>query len=342
VVGLIQDRILAIPDEWLPICRAEHYPSEDSKLKLITNEDQLHWHMKMSSESKCDWVDYEELRLSEFVPYNELKHKEKLILSVILARSLLHLLGTDWLSSDWGMEDIFVFHKKQDSPANDSEPRELNLRQAYISTQFTKAKGIVDGHALEGVHRQPKILRLGIVIMQLMLGDRLKDNEDLRRGRMSNREIKRAAKLYKECELRFSKTWKVLKAIKNCTNFNRLSEQDSDESSIKVYKTYYSNIVKLLEEALFQDEEMTLSEVEDEIRASAAESSRVFNALIKPPLERGASKSLKRDYSNFTEGNASSPSNKRPAHNEYYALAQFEPDSTPAGRAIKYLFLFSG
>lgn len=57
------------------------------------------------------WTKIEEITLDQFVPYNELHIEKKMILCLVLARSFLGLLETNWLPShsQWGLSNISIF-----------------------------------------------------------------------------------------------------------------------------------------------------------------------------------------------------------------------------------------
>ncbi|OTA64055.1 subtilisin-like protein [Hypoxylon sp. EC38] len=270
-------------------------------------------------EADLDWEADHLIALDQFVPFNELKYRDKLVLSVILARAVLHLLGTGWLRSDWGMEDIFVLCRN--SEGGNSE-KSLNLRRPYLKTNFTEPASSPDNF----LHRHPQILRLGIVIMQIMLSDRLEEDMTLRGHIKVNGAILKARKLYEKCQHRLPSEGKLLQAIKNCKS-TRLFNISLNEkgSSTEVTGLFYTKVVKTLEEAMWEDEGLLFRSV-----AEDNEKRLIHNALINHCslnlYSEGNKRGVKRNFSRYSAGY--SQGGRDGGNSETYALAEFVPDSS--------------
>ena len=89
---------------------------------------------------------------------NELPLKEKRMLALILAYSLLQLCGSPWLSETFSKEQITFFFKSADEPDYD---------RPYISTRFDESPTAAKGPDMNRLHRNPSILSLGILLLEL-------------------------------------------------------------------------------------------------------------------------------------------------------------------------------
>jgi hypothetical protein len=89
---------------------------------------------------------------------NELPLKEKRMLALILAYSLLQLCGSPWLNETFSKEQITFFYKSADEPDYD---------RPYISTRFDEPPTVAKGLDMNRLHRNPSILSLGILLLEL-------------------------------------------------------------------------------------------------------------------------------------------------------------------------------
>lgn len=89
---------------------------------------------------------------------NELPLKEKRVLALILAYSLLQLCGSPWLRETFSKEHITFFYKSADEPDYD---------RPYISTRFDEPLTVAKGLDVNQLHRNPSILSLGILLLEL-------------------------------------------------------------------------------------------------------------------------------------------------------------------------------
>jgi hypothetical protein len=96
----------------------------------------------------------------------ELRMKEKRILAVILAHSLIHFGETAWLKSPWSKEQITFLRNRHNW---------INLRQPFLSTELTAQKQTVSNSESNrhSVHRFPNILALAIILLEIELAGRL-------------------------------------------------------------------------------------------------------------------------------------------------------------------------
>lgn len=99
--------------------------------------------------------------LASLLRERNLKTKDKRILSVILANSLLHFCESPWLEKDWSKEHISFF-----STAVDALP---DLRRPYLSTDFHDivAEDDDDDDAIFRIHPNAGVLALGILLLEI-------------------------------------------------------------------------------------------------------------------------------------------------------------------------------
>ncbi|KAF8851524.1 hypothetical protein BDZ45DRAFT_660408 [Acephala macrosclerotiorum] len=201
------------------------------------------------ADEAAEWNKVEEVTLDRLVPYNEFNYGETMILGLIVARSFLDMLGTGWFPDEWEMKDISVFRKKD---KND----EIAIRSPYLSTNFRKhaLASSARGHML---HQRPQVLRLGIVLMQLLLADRLKASGagfKVKAGTHVNAAVRLARDLLQACKFRFPRNWNLLQGIEQCIDPKAFSRHNAAEDESTLRQFIYQHIVLPLENAVFESE----------------------------------------------------------------------------------------
>lgn len=100
--------------------------------------------------------------------------KEKAILAVVLAHSLLHLHESPWLRENWNTSQILVLQDMSTWPG-DRSPSGYDLNRPYIATELRPS---VPPHSLsepnhihhsipQGAHQNPCLLALGVILLEL-------------------------------------------------------------------------------------------------------------------------------------------------------------------------------
>lgn len=100
--------------------------------------------------------------------------KEKRILSVILANSLLHFCESPWLSKEWSKDYISFF--------SSTEKGDLNIRRPYLSTNFQDMNPTDEADTLYRIHPNPSVLALGVLLLEIEMDlpiERKRGAEDL-------------------------------------------------------------------------------------------------------------------------------------------------------------------
>ena len=213
-----------------------------------------------------------ELSLKKLVLKKELLYKEKAILAAILVHSLVPLFGTPWLEETWTIDNMSVF-----SHAYTPETATVNLRRPYITASLDHGKARL-GHQPNGqhsasqeqeennaMHHRPQIVRLAILLMELLLGDRIqqfyakhKDLYEKRRSQQSNALWDLATKLLHERQKRYPSRHVFIRVVSECLKLEPFARKHSKEryddySNHDVLLHIYQTIIWPLEEDLLKD-----------------------------------------------------------------------------------------
>lgn len=139
---------------------------EDRKLWQLRVQSRLNTIQRSSFKSLEDLLRKETTKIE--TPVSTFEGKDKLILSFVLATSLLHLHSSHWLKKTWKNENIcFLVDSKNGGV--------LNLRRPYLTSECTPVALAQDAEPLYHFHRYPNILALGIMLLEIARGTRLAD-----------------------------------------------------------------------------------------------------------------------------------------------------------------------
>jgi len=185
------------------------------------------------------------------------KKKEKMILSVILANSLLHFCESPWLSREWNKEHIMFFS----TPTG-----KIHLQRPYLSTDFQAvATPLSDDEADEmfRIHPNPSILALGILLLEIELNTPIENKrtvEDLgESGEVTmNTNYFTASRLFQEdySEDAYVNTKKAVDACLSCS-FYEPETMDANLDNAEFRQAVYESIVHPLEKDLYNAYELT-------------------------------------------------------------------------------------
>ncbi|KAE9371038.1 hypothetical protein N431DRAFT_558659 [Stipitochalara longipes BDJ] len=202
-----------------------------------------------------------EISLGNLVMQKELTYSEKSILSIVLANSLLHIFGSKWLKEAWTLADISLFCY-QENP-DSGTPLLLDMRRPYVSIKVRdpERSEIDQGqNSQNAIHHSPQILRLGIVFMELALGDKLsqfyetKDHSRRRTETKVNDLLGLAKRQLEQCKKRFSPRTPILNAAERCIDHRRYVRCGyNDYKDPDFLMEVYQDIVLPLEENLLKD-----------------------------------------------------------------------------------------
>lgn len=114
------------------------------------------------SSGLASWVPGGCVTLQDLVDGEEvLKPKERRILGVVLAHSLLHLLDGPWLPQSWTGKSISFYH------ASGGNKRFPNFRRPYVSTFLAPAGVDVSSNTGYNAHPMPGMVTLGKILLEL-------------------------------------------------------------------------------------------------------------------------------------------------------------------------------
>jgi hypothetical protein len=115
--------------------------------------------------------------------------KEKAILAVVLAHSLLHLHESPWMSKDWNTRQILVLEAPSTWPG-DRSPSGYDLNRPYMATALQDFTTLplpsytnhVQPILPQGGHQNPCLLALGVILLELHMNHTIptKDGGDAR------------------------------------------------------------------------------------------------------------------------------------------------------------------
>jgi hypothetical protein len=116
---------------------------------------------------------------------NRLSMKERLILAVQLAASLLQLYSTPWLSNRWSKRDISflktAFFANQVS--NTGQPqRPVNVSKPFVSQRLVAPTALQQSGPTSTAsprHSNPTLLDLGIILLELYFGQNIEQKRHL-------------------------------------------------------------------------------------------------------------------------------------------------------------------
>ena len=226
-------------------------------LRMVVDDEKL-WHIK--SQSK-------QLSFIESLPSVSLKHllhtsaklplREKRILAVILANSLLQLCESPWLGKEWNTEDISFFYRSTD---------QIDLKRPYLSTCFQDLQDNDDPNAMLRIHPNQSILSLGILLLEIQLGKSIesqRSSDDLIDGQTVNvnTDLTTALRLLENSVDDIYEDYRM--AIQACLDCNfATADQALDLNNAEFREAVYKNIVAPLEQELYHGFKLSVKDLE--------------------------------------------------------------------------------
>jgi len=89
--------------------------------------------------------------------------REKRILAVILAHSMLRFCESPWMGQEWSKHQLSFFKS--------SKQGDFDLERPWLSPDFANPCATEDFDELSGIHPNPSVLALGILLLEIELGD---------------------------------------------------------------------------------------------------------------------------------------------------------------------------
>ena len=175
--------------------------------------------------------------------------KQKRILAVILAHTMLQYCGSPWMAEDWNKEHIEFFHQtiKRDGAAN------LDLERPYLSKGFVTSRTAQGGSPKYVLHPCPPVLALGILLLEIELGvpiESKRADADLNGGKVNaNTDYFTATRILEESyDNMYHSYFKIIQACLDCKFFAELQRPSLEDEEFR--QAVYDEIVVPLEEEL--------------------------------------------------------------------------------------------
>jgi len=178
--------------------------------------------------------------------------KQKRILAVILAHTMLQYCGSPWMAEDWNKEHIEFFHQtiERDGAAK------LDLERPYLSKGFVTSRTAQGGSPKDVLHPCPSVLALGILLLEIGLGvpiESKRADADLNGGRVNaNTDLFTASRILEEphdnMDMYDSDYFKIIQACIDCKFLVNLQRPSLGDEEVR--QAVYDKIVVPLEEEL--------------------------------------------------------------------------------------------
>jgi hypothetical protein len=175
--------------------------------------------------------------------------EDKRRLALILAYSLIQYHTNSWLCDHWGKSRIFFFHAPTQRP---------DLQSPYVSTTFESRA--VNVPSLDQFHKEPSILALGILLIEIELGTRIEELRTPTQSTTTNSDWYVASEISKtmdQCSVPYQKV------VMSCLEVPWITAGDIGSlDNREVLEGYFRNVIDPLEkecEYLFQKTTALLS-----------------------------------------------------------------------------------
>ncbi len=191
---------------------------------------------------------------------NRLSMKERLILAVHLATSLLQLYSTPWLSNRWSKRDIFFLKTAilQHVSITGQVQRPVNASKPFVSQRLVASSSVqLPGPTTTASirHPNPNLLDLGILLLELYFGQNIEQKrhlDDMTDGQPnSNTDLNTARNwLYESHQLSMSsRYWHATRCCIDVYTFDPMPKNlDLEDAGFR--EAVYQQVVSPLEEEL--------------------------------------------------------------------------------------------
>lgn len=265
--------------------------AQNSRLKMQVDGNRL-WHLKSDTKSIKDIRESKFLSLRDLIKRNKgdtgatfstIEGKDRLILSYILAISLLHFYEGPWLQGNWSDETIcFLINEQSRGPPNLTKPLLNASCTKFASTSAT----------LDQVHGYPSVLALGIILLEISLGttmDLERGENEMQDGRhvTSKTDFLVALRLFDDWIEQSKRSisaaipWGLKTAIEACLESSKIPYTISPPSSNQDHVLQYilRDIVIPLGTALSEAYEIPLEKLHEEIsKEKQSDNSNLFDS----------------------------------------------------------------
>ncbi|KAF1810424.1 hypothetical protein P152DRAFT_451168 [Eremomyces bilateralis CBS 781.70] len=237
------------PDEFCKIIRAAG--EQKCCPRMLYDGTQI-WHITRPSEKRlCVEGSLPDVSLAALLDgKRKLKLKEKRILAVILAHSLLHFCDSPWMRhgtrSSWNKHHISFFYKSKD---------DVDLIRPYVTTDFQPIQDREDpAEAMYRLHPNPSVLALGVLLLEIeqQAGiESKRENDDLTAEKQEhvNSDLLTALRLFGEQQDDVYEGFhQAIDACLNCQDyFQQFDTEEMDLENDDFREAVYNEIVAPLE-----------------------------------------------------------------------------------------------
>ncbi|OCK90638.1 uncharacterized protein K441DRAFT_665937 [Cenococcum geophilum 1.58] len=233
------------------ICELLEFAQENNcSLRMQYNGEQL-WQVNSKPKRLWGLESGRAVSLGDFLRNTgKMTLKQKRILAVILAHTMLQYCGSPWMAEDWNKEHIKFFHQtiERDGAAK------LDLERPYLSKGFVTSRTAQGGSSKYVLHPCSSVLALGILLLEIELGvpiESKRADADLNGGKVNaNTDLFTASRILEEShDNMYNSYFKIIQACIDCkflVNLQRASLGDEE-----VRQAVYDEIVVPLEEELY-------------------------------------------------------------------------------------------
>jgi len=175
--------------------------------------------------------------------------REKRILAVILAHSMLHFCESPWTNQEWSKHHVSFFKR--------SKQGDFDLERPWLSPDFANPCVTEDVDKLNSMHPNPSVLALGILLLEIELGDVLESFReacDLSPEGLENCDTAYFT-AYRVWENKLDNAyWGYRAAVEACLKCNFFEREDGGPLSLEdkdFHEAVYEHIVQPLEKELW-------------------------------------------------------------------------------------------
>ncbi|KAF1815310.1 hypothetical protein P152DRAFT_479259 [Eremomyces bilateralis CBS 781.70] len=184
--------------------------------------------------------------------------RDKKILSVTLAHSLLQFCEGPWLSKEWSKEHISFLHQGKD------DLLDPDLRRPYVSTLFLENEIEETPDELYRTHPNPSVLALGILLLEIEFDSTIESKRQAEDygddGRPTiNTDLFAASRLLNDVEEDVYINHK--NAVSACLYCNFYDGDDFSLDNPDFRQAVYDNIVAPLEDELYHAYKLTSDDI---------------------------------------------------------------------------------
>lgn len=231
-----------------------------------------------------------EMSLRELIDTGPIQVNSKSLLSLVLVRALLHLLGSKWVCQPLNIDNIFLSYSQIDGA------RKVQFDKIFLPTMFRSSSARELGQSEEtyfATRPLEPLSDLAIVLAQLELSDHLpRLNKEISFDTMESEGQSHIVEqiLLAECKKWCSSLPSTIKFCFETLSLDKYDDLEPDEllSDRDFVMTYYSQIIRPIEDRLIQMDWKwkQVSWEEPPVNSDIHGTSCLFGTLSKGPKQK--------------------------------------------------------